>query len=93
MVFLRLIHFVCNFSNKILGNGLHLRSKHQVFIISKKDYLTFQSWLLLMGGSFNFHCALGRFNVKRNQNYFTLNNEGGNWDMDELKLVEWNTTK
>ena len=46
-----------------------------------------------MGGSFNFHYALGQFNVKRNQNNFTLNNEGGNWDMDELKLVKWITTK
>ena len=30
----------------------------QVFIICSTNYLTFQSWLLLKGGSFNFYCAL-----------------------------------
>ena len=44
---------------KNLGNGLHLHSRGQVIIIRRKNYLTSQSWLLLMGGSSNFYCAMG----------------------------------
>ena len=40
------------------ANGLRLRSKDQMFIIHRDNYLTFQSWLLLIGGSSNFHFAL-----------------------------------
>ena len=39
-------------------SGLHLYSKDQVFIIHCKNYLTFQTWLLLIGGSSNFHCEM-----------------------------------
>ena len=37
---------------------LHQRSKDQMFIIHRPNYLTFHSWLLFIGGSSNFHCAM-----------------------------------
>ena len=37
---------------------MHLRSKDQLFIIPRKNYLTFQSLLLWMKGSSNFFCAM-----------------------------------
>ena len=43
-----------------LVNGLHQQSKDEVFIICRNNYLTFQSWLLLMGGSSNFYCAMSQ---------------------------------
>ena len=49
---------VLNFFPQDLVNGFHLCSKYQVFIIHREYYFTFQSWLLLIGGSSNFHCAL-----------------------------------
>ena len=30
-----------------------------MFVIHRDNYLTFQSWLLLIGGSSNFHCGTG----------------------------------
>ena len=50
--------FGLKFTTQDLGNGLHLGTKDQVFIIARNNYLTFQSWFLLIGGSSNFHCAL-----------------------------------
>ena len=45
--------FVLKFFTQDLVNGLHLRSEDQVLIIYRNIYLTFQSWLLLIGGSSN----------------------------------------
>ena len=50
--------FVLNFVKQDFGNCLHLRSKDLVFIIHIKNYLTVQSWLLLIEGSSKSHCAL-----------------------------------
>ena len=50
--------FVLKFFTHDLVNGFHLCSKDKVFIIHHEYYLTFQSWLLLIGGSSNFHCAM-----------------------------------
>ena len=52
--------FFLKFFTQDLANGLHLRSKDQMFIIHRDNYLTFQSWLLLIGSSSNFHCALNK---------------------------------
>ena len=46
------------FFTQHLANGLHLRLKDQRFIIHRDNYLTFQSWLFLIGGSSNFNCAM-----------------------------------
>ena len=39
-------------------NGFPLCLKDQLFIIHPENYLIFQSWLHLIGGSSNFHCAM-----------------------------------
>ena len=49
-----------NFTQTLV-NDLHLQLKDQVLIIHRKNYLTFQSWLLLMGGSSNSYCAMGEW--------------------------------
>ena len=41
----------------------HIHSRGQVIIIRHKTYLTSQTWLLLMGGSYNLYCALLRLNI------------------------------
>ena len=38
--------------------GFYIHSKDQVFNTRHKSYLTFQSWLLLMGGLSNLYCAM-----------------------------------
>ena len=50
--------FVLIFFAHDLVNGLHLRSKDQVIFINHMNYLTCQSWLLLIKSSQNFHCAM-----------------------------------
>ena len=49
--------FVLNFFWQDLVDGFYLCFKDQVFFIHREYYLTIQSWLLLIGGSFNSHCA------------------------------------
>ena len=45
------------FSGKILLMVFIYASKIKCFFIHREYYLTIQSWLLLIGGSFNSHCA------------------------------------